>query len=501
MRKSYQVKQYLLQRRLNLLSRLGGQVNHRQFSWKQFNSPSQWPLLMGQSRSMQWTDEQKCLAFLSWAMQDLGAKVAWQVLEKIAELITECMTHPNRCFHCPAHIFDVADGGDAIEVVAALFHDIVYVQVDGGINVNLSAYIAPFVKEVRGRLMIRPAEELPTDQGFELVATLFDTQPSQHLALEQNEFLSALVAVKCLEPILSWAELAELVACIEATIPFRPPSPLGLKPGDRLYQNLRIASHRFNLGLTEVQILTAVQRSVRLANRDVINFAEPQAVRFLNNTWKLLPETNPVLRDASTYTVRQYRSALERMASFMNFLDPALVFREFEGEPSAETYQDLLQRANKNIHAARLYLEVKLVAIAILEALSLRLGDNVPLHSLVGQYDSNASPITWQKRLPDIEPEYTPQSSLEQEVMDLLEEGRTQESHFDIRNSPLAAFLVKSHGFEGVMKLLNPAKAFFQERISAEAFLEACDQPLVEAVKGALLKELEMRKTALLEHQ
>ena len=51
------------------------------------------------------------------------------------------MIGPWRFFHNPEHIFDVRGDEDAIEVIAALFHDIVYVQVDHSINFNVRYYI------------------------------------------------------------------------------------------------------------------------------------------------------------------------------------------------------------------------------------------------------------------------------------------------------------------------------------------------------------------------
>ena len=431
--------------------------------------------------------EQQCLDYLSWAMQQLRADVALKTLKQITGLIVQCMTAPSRYFHSLQHSFDVAQGGDAIEALAALFHDLVYVQIDGGVDATLSELLNPFIKQVRGRLQLRDSEEISKDRGFELVITIFDVQPGQHLALEQNEFLSALVAVQWLKPILGWAELAQIVACIEATIPFRPPSPAGLLPSDQLYHKLVLANHRFNLEMTREAIVQAVQRAVRLINRDVENFAAPQAAVFLSYTWLLLPEANPCLRGCPTYTIRQYRHALEKTASFMNFLDPSLIFRQFRDEPNSQYYQAMLQRADKNITVARLYLNVKLLAIGMLEALSIQLGDTIPPITLGGiQTLEVSNENTWQGRLPQLESPHLATNSIEQEVMELLEIGRAQESNFDIKNSPLAAFLVRYMGFKQVVQGLKQAKAFFQGNISAEEFLSESDQGVIKAWKESI---------------
>ena len=44
------------------------------------------------------------------------------------------------------------------------------------------------------------------------------------------------------------------------------------------------------LGLAGAQLDLIVERALRLGNRDVENFADNDAARFLDNTWKLLPE-------------------------------------------------------------------------------------------------------------------------------------------------------------------------------------------------------------------
>lgn len=447
-----------------------------------------------------WPPEYECLLCLMWALDALGIQATRRALEKRADTIIQCMTDSNRCFHSPPHVFDVAEGGDPLEVLAALYHDVVYVQVDDGINVNVGGYVAPFVREIRGRLQVRDPEDLPADRAFELVSRIFEIQPGQHLALEQNEFLSALVAVKQLSGLLSWPQLAAMAACIEATIPFRPSSSRGAKPSEQLHQRLQDINTCYDFHWTDAELVEMVRRSVRVANRDVENFAEERAADFLNNTWKLLPETNPFLRSSSTYTVSQYRHALEKMTSFMHFLEPSLVFRQFREEPTTSRYEQMLQRAGKNISVARLYLNVKLVAIAILEGLSLRLGNDVPLTSLVGRGVANKVDLSeWQIRLPAVTPCYHPETAIEQETMELLSVGRTQVSEFDIRNSPLATFLVKCLGFEAVVKLVDVAKEFFQDKITADQFLDRCDDKILKDVTSAILKEFESRTSALLD--
>jgi hypothetical protein len=68
----------------------------------------------------------KCQAELRNAVSMLGGDATSPRLEGMAELIIQSMTGPWRSFHTPEHIFDVGAGGTPVEVIAALFHDLVY---------------------------------------------------------------------------------------------------------------------------------------------------------------------------------------------------------------------------------------------------------------------------------------------------------------------------------------------------------------------------------------
>ena len=447
------------------------------------------------------TDRQQCLEKLIWATEQLGVKVGEAQLSKIAELIVQAMSGPWRYFHTPAHIFEVGGSENAIEVLAALFHDLVYVQVDCSINLNLTYYIAPFIREVREKLLIREQAELPADTMFEIVATVFGFVPGQALSpmAGENEFLSSLVTAKVLEPFLSPDLIVQIVACIEATIPFRPKSDRGLTASDRLYLRLTKTNNQFNLGLTEGEIRQTLKRSVRLANRDVGGFARSSSARFLDNTWSLLPETNHHLKNTGSYTVRKYRIALEKMEGFLNFLKPELIFSQFEGEPDEPTYQGLLRRARKNLAVGRLYLGSKLVTIALLEALSRRLGKDIPLAMMVGELPASGFSVV---RLKDFLPAYIPnayrpKTDLESEVLELLEKGRCQTSTYDLQDSPLTTFMVKSIGFDEIRYLGEQAKKFFQGTVSAEEFLAECSADVLRTITDAVSKLMDSRKAAL----
>lgn len=443
---------------------------------------------------------QQCLEKLAWAMGQLEIEIDSQELAKIAELIVQTMTGPWRYFHTPEHIFEVGGSENAIEVLAALFHDVVYVQVDQSVNFNLSYFIVPFVRQAGEHLVIRDASELPCDRNFEMVMRVFNFSAGQTLSpLEgQNEFLSALVAAKVLDRFIGPELILQVVACIEATIPFRTHNAEGLSNSDILYHRLQAITQQLDLKLTKEDLRATIIRSVRLSNRDVGSFAHPNPAHFLDNTWNLLPETNHHLKYSSSYTINQYRTALQKMEGFLNFIKPEVIFHQFQGYPEDRVYHNLVERARKNIEVGRLYLGSKLFTIAFLETLSLRFGRVIPVSTLMGEMPTeNFVAASLVDFLPEITNPHYPKNELEQQVLTLLDKGRTQSASYDIKNSPLATYMVKSMGFDEIRHQRNRAQEFFQNMISPEEFLAGCDDRVKKSVTDGIVKLFDSRKAAL----
>jgi hypothetical protein len=446
------------------------------------------------------TDKQKCLDCLTSAIKSLQGQVNNDQLTKISSLIIQTMTGPWRSFHTPDHIFEVGAGGDAIEIISALFHDLVYVQVDQGISVNISRYIAPYIKEDREQLVILEPPELQEDVVFKMVLMMFGFHHGQALLpmSGQNEFLSALIAIKALENMLPLIRLTEIAACIEATIPFRPQLDSGLSSSDMLFGRLVSANEVFELGWSDDEIAEIVKRSVRLSNRDVENFASTNSSRFLNNTWNLIPETNHDLKNVNSYSVHGYRVSMQKMEEFMHFLSPEIVFRRYRNEPDEKSYYRLLAQTKQNLEVSRLYLGTKLTSIAILEALSFRIGRDISLSTMMGELPQDDMPVVGLEQfLPDISEPYQPSTPIEAEVLELLDKGRTVDSSYDVKNSPVATFMVKSIGFTEMQRMLKLSKDFFKGTVTSEELISSCDRYVISTIKTAVLKLFDYRKASL----
>lgn len=442
---------------------------------------------------------QRCLEKLKWATEKLQVEVQSEKLAEIAELIVQPMISPWRYFHTPDHIFEVGGSQDAIEVLAALFHDVVYMQIDHSVNFNLSYYITPYIKEVQGKLKIREKNELPKDNIFEIIASIFGFVSGQFLLPfgGQNEFMSAVVAAKAMETFLTPKHLLKIIACIEASIPFQPISESGLTATERLYQRLRETNNKWNINLTDAELYQTIKKSVRLSNRDVIGFGSPSSI-FLDNTWNLLPETNHNLINGNSYTISEYRIALEKTEGFIKSLNPDLIFRRFDGEPDEKTYISWVNQAKKNLEIAKIYLGSKIFTLGFIEALSMRLGLNIPLSTMIGELPTQGlDPAHLESFLPDIHNPYQPKNNLEREVLTLLADGRCQNAAYDMRNSPLSTFIVRYIGFEEVKKQRERIKELFQKSISPEDFIDGCNEDLVKMIIDGILELFESRKQAI----
>ena len=67
------------------------------------------------------------------ALAALDCEVPDAELERWSVEVHYAMSAGGRWFHTIEHVFEIIEGGGPIQVLAGLFHDTVYLQVDGGI--------------------------------------------------------------------------------------------------------------------------------------------------------------------------------------------------------------------------------------------------------------------------------------------------------------------------------------------------------------------------------
>jgi hypothetical protein len=426
----------------------------------------------------------RSIALLRSAFDELGVGVDLGEVERLAVMVNRAMTAEARSFHTPEHIFGLVDPGNPHITLAALFHDIVYYNVDQGFIPEIRQTLDPCFQARDGELWLRgPADG--EDPALALCRGVFGAAAGQKLsaAAGMNELLSALVMNRRLWGVVPAADLLVATGCIEATIPFRKPDASGRTPADLLLERLTLTARAMSLHLDVERLERAVGWAVTFANRDVSNFGEREVTRFLDNTWKLLPESNPSLRLQGVYSIASYRAALQKMEGFLRSLDPRMVFAQFRGVPGDAEYRELTERAGRNLAAARGYLGIKLLTAAILEALAELTGGDAPVSLFMGDLDAR----TPGDRLDDHLPPYAPPPGLAVDpgLRDLLALGRASASRFDLQNSPLSLFIYLNLGAEETPRALDGARAMFGGATGPAAFLAGLPAAVVGAVARA----------------
>lgn len=402
------------------------------------------------------TDLQHLIRLFQDALTALGKTPASRQLEKWSILVHTSMSGGERNYHGVQHVFDVTADAGPVETLAGLFHDTVCVQSDGYLPRQHTAFFADLIEKHGNEFVLRPYGP-EADRHRAMLEVVFGLAPGQVFTATRglSEFLSAMLAVRSLRTILPDELLIQIATGIEATIPFRPLDPDGDTAAERLFRRLTLASRQFHLPLEQADLERAIHQAVALANRDIAVFAFPDTGRFLDSTWQLLPESVMALRRKDTYTLSEYQTGLHNMAKFFAHLAPNTVFCQFRGVPDQATISRLTTGAAVNIERTHRYLQAKLAASSILYALAVLTGGDAPAALFTGDLPTSGRRTM---RLEDFLPALGPTvDDGYADVFALLAEGRRNESGFDTRNSPLAAYLYATIGPNGIERLTASA--------------------------------------------
>jgi hypothetical protein len=448
---------------------------------------------------MQLVTFEKLITLFEQAFQKLAAPISPLELERLAVMVYRAMAAQSRNFHTLEHVFDLADPTDPIQSLAALFHDLVYYQVDLGFSAGLQELITPYIEQKNDEIFIT---DQPNAKGRGLIFALkiFGLRPGEHLSLENglNEFLSALVMVKKLEGIVREKDLIKLIICLEATIPFRGKNAQNQSHFDVLEARLQTLNREFAFGISQAEIEQIVKTAVVFANKDVANFAERDVAKFLDHTWKLLPEVNVALRSPELYSIREYRQALQRMETFLCSLNPDCIFHQYRDVPAEHELQPMIKRAHYNVSTAGEYLHMKLLAAAVLEALAEVSGGDAPISLFMGGRSQKGEIV---RKLEDyLPPAKSPDFADQSTVFMLLDKGLISEPSFDIKNSPLSVFLYTNLGPAKIKQLLGFSKELFNGRMKAHEFLTKIDRSVVVVIARASASMVTTRREKLLEY-
>jgi hypothetical protein len=441
---------------------------------------------------------QKLISVFNQSFHELGVSVSLEKLEDLSVTIHRAMTVQARHFHTLEHVFSFVDPNNAIRSLAALYHDIVYYQVDMGFAPRIWELISPYIRQEQNDFYV--VEEVdPDDRLFAMTLAIFDLHLGQKLSpvTALNEFLSALVMDKQLGGLVSEKDLFGMIVCIEATIPFRGFTPDGKSHFEVMEERLAEVSRRYGLNIPAEELVETIKTAVVFANKDIENFAESDSGRFLDNTWKLLPETNAALRLPDVYSIGTYRQALIKMEAFFENLKVETVFSQYRGFPSDEEFKQMTNLAANNIRVATDYLHIKILGVTILEALAKATGGDAPLSLFLGDIPREGVTI---KRLEYFLPELDDPAWLEPQaiIYQLLESGRANDVSFDMKNSPLSLFIYKSMTPEQITRFSKLSRDFYKGTLSPVDFLNELDPAIVQPIARACSIMVYTRRQALL---
>jgi hypothetical protein len=449
---------------------------------------------------MQIGNVQKLITIFEQSFKRMGVQVSLERVEMLAVTIHRGMTAQARHFHTLEHVFAFVDSNEPISILASLYHDIVYYQVDLGFSPYIWELISPYILQTDAGFCISETIS-PEDHLAHLTLDVFGLRSGQRLISMSilNEFLSALVLNRQLGDLLGAKEILQMNLCIEATIPFRGRTAAGESCFEVMERRLPEIARNHAIDLSQDEIIKTLRTAVTFGNKDIENFAETDPGRFLDNTWKLLPESNAALRQPDVYSIGTYRQSLQNMALFFEKLDSHSVFNQYRGVPSETDYQQMLRYASINIDVARQYLKLKILSMAVLEALAIATGGDAPVSLFMGDVPREGVSI---KRLeyflPDVE--YSPWVDYSSVIYRLFESGRSNETSFDMKNSPLSLFLYKSITPEKIEEFMRRAQLFFAGKISADDFLLEMDRPVVRAIASASAMMVFTRRQGLLKY-
>ena len=428
----------------------------------------------------------RTIGLLHGALTQLKADLDNQQIEKIGVMVHRAMSTQQRSFHTPEHIFDLSTPDDPHSTLAALFHDIVYYQVDNGFLDEIAEILAPYIEIREGNVYTRQ-DISATDRAFHGCAAVFGFSTNQHLPPfgGLNEFLSALVMDVLLIGTVTDVDLMIATACIEETIPFRGRDENGDTPPVVLERRIKATNEAFGLGLSDQDIRNAVIAAVCFSNKDVHNFAEEDPGRFLDNTWKLLPESNPALRFRGLYTITNYSLALMKMEGFLSVLKPESVFHEYDGFPVEKEYARLVNRTATNLDTARRYLGVKMISAALLQALAEPTGGDAPIAYFMGDISPLDERSNLAAHLPAAPDGCARAEDDANDLFRLLKHGRASSSGFDLQNSPVSLYVHRCLDDEAQRVCVAAARAYIKGEQTREPFLQTVPSHLVASISRA----------------
>lgn len=448
-------------------------------------------IMVSNGEAMAATFVPKVQGLLKTAMDGLALNTAFTEEDEkyLANIVFESMFTPGRLYHRIEHVFNITENCPQVEespmlILSVLFHDVIYYSVDKSFQspqLELLKGVLEFSAE--GEMVQEPLKLTTTvqeDPLLDMTVRLFGLEAGSPVPnFGSNEFLSAIIGVRVLSKWLNLAQLTQLAATIEGTIPFRKASEDGKTAMDRLYDRLvLVAPDQPEEWLTETIHLTA-----SMANCDLGSFDSSNFDFFIDSSWSLIPEFRPAFlkEDCSLKEYYDEFLAMEGRTKFLHMSVPN-IFQAFRGVPSAEEMSTKQDKARENLELSNDYAQVRRLQMMILMELTKIAGENpeeIPGRPLLSL------------DLPETEPKSEEDDNV---LRKFLHRGRHASYLWDPAKSSLATFLYDKLGKEGVDAAVAVGK---NKEAGPNDVLNHLPKDLVEEVASSLAVVLPNRSDVL----
>ena len=432
------------------------------------------------------------------AFHQLGKSVPLRIMEELAISAVRAMGSESRDYHKPEHSLDVSKDQTPLARLAAIFHDIIYVQVDPTWKVNFQTHLGVFMPDLNVKLNALEGFSCERSKLRRAIIILFGMEQNQEVVVGKglNEVLSALVMEHMLSPYLTTKEILSVAACIEATIPFRKIDADGKTSADRLKIRIQRAAQFLGVEFTEEDILNVVDWCRRIVEKDLASFGSHKLNTFMSNTWNVMNENNPSLRN-TFFLVSEYRKAVYSVIPFLKSLDPEQMFWNEPGSLDI-ALRTLTENTYRNLKLGVDYLATVGLSLSLIEALSLETGGDIPYETMVGATRKSREhiPLSIDAFLPAKDPRSLTEG--EAQVYLLMKNGRELRTRFDRKDCALGAYLFQSMSYESLFKLYDLAQKFHKGEVSGTEFLSNFPDAVLFDVIDALARTATIRAIQLI---
>jgi hypothetical protein len=251
------------------------------------------------------------------------------------------------------------------------------------------------------------------------------------------------------------------------------------------------------LSFSESERKAIVESCRGIVERDLSSFASKRFNTFISNTWNVMNENNPPLRN-TFFFVSEYRKAVYGVIPFLGSLDPDQMFWSPPGSADPKT-TSIIDFTKRNLKWGIEYLRIVGLSLAVVESIALETGGDLPYETLVGPLRRGREHLPGSVGAFLSAKDSKVFSEGEQEVYLLLKNGRDLRARFDRKECAIGAYLYQNVPKDILESLYASAMKVSLGEIKRTDFLAelpyAALSEIVNAIaRSAVIREKQFRE-------